>query len=82
MDKPLYPDDIVSRNGKDDQLGVVERTHADVDTHEPSPQRVEEDRIKSSPGILKAAFRRFLKDGIPPKAVSYTHLTLPTKRIV
>lgn len=67
MDQPLHPDDLVARKGAETELGVVERTHADVDTHEPHPDRNEEQHIKHDPAISQAAFRKFLRDGIPPQ---------------
>ena len=59
---------------------------ADVDTevmvYAPNPYRVEED--ESANGLLTVMTERFAKDKLPPtdRPVSYTHLTLPTKRIV
>ncbi|TKA81090.1 hypothetical protein B0A55_02527, partial [Friedmanniomyces simplex] len=67
MDRPLHTEDIVSKKTDTSLLGVVERTHADVDTHEPSPQRYEPRPIKRHPDVQRASFRKFLKDGVPPK---------------
>ena len=65
--RPLHPDDIVARKGSEELLGVVERTHGDVDTHEPYPQRDEDEDIVKWPSISPSEFRKFLGDGIPPK---------------
>ncbi|TKA34298.1 hypothetical protein B0A50_00278 [Salinomyces thailandicus] len=68
MDHTLHVDDIVSRtSNKTVSLGVVERTHGDVDTHEPRPNRIEPEPIKHDSQISQAAFRQFKRDGIPPK---------------
>ncbi|KAK5126045.1 hypothetical protein LTR85_011400 [Meristemomyces frigidus] len=67
MDRPLYTDDVVARKTNDNQLGVIERTHADVDTHEPHPERQEGEPIKHDREISQAAFRKFQRDGVPPK---------------
>jgi len=78
MDRPLHPDDIVCSKANDERLAVVERTHADVDTHEPFPGRSETGAIKHAKDITPAVFKRFMKDGVPPKGtvlVRWTHVT-------
>ncbi|KAK3626822.1 hypothetical protein LTR22_023026 [Elasticomyces elasticus] len=67
MDRPLHTDDIVSRVNSPSLLAVVERTASDIDTHEPRPQHYEPSNIKCHSSISKQIFRRFLKDGVPPK---------------
>ncbi|KAK3721890.1 hypothetical protein LTR37_002706 [Vermiconidia calcicola] len=67
MDRPLHTDDLVANKSKTTQLAVVERTYADVDTHEPHPERDEIDNLVHDRTVKKAAFRKFLKDGVPPK---------------
>ncbi|KAK3673300.1 hypothetical protein LTR78_006845 [Recurvomyces mirabilis] len=67
MESTLHSDDIVASLADDSRLGVVERTHADVDTHEPHPQDTEEGHIKHDRGIDQFRFRQFLKEGVPPK---------------
>lgn len=66
-DRLLYPDDIVAKKANLSLLAAVERTHGDVDTHIPRPSQNELDPIKPDASISRAAFRQFLKDGIPPK---------------
>lgn len=67
MDRSLHTDDVVAKKGNENQLGIIERTHADVDTHEPFPEREEGERIKHDRDISQAAYRKFSKDGVPPK---------------
>jgi len=67
MDRPLHPDDIVAKGSNESQLGVVERTHGDVDTHDPYPERNEVDPIKHDREINQTTFRKFKRDGVPPK---------------
>ncbi|KAK4541974.1 hypothetical protein LTR36_007174 [Oleoguttula mirabilis] len=67
MDRPLHTDDVVAKKGNENQLGVIERTHADVDTHEPYPEREEDDPIRHDREISQAAFRKFHRDGVPPQ---------------
>ncbi|KAK3622714.1 hypothetical protein LTR56_022007 [Elasticomyces elasticus] len=67
MDRPLHTDDIVSKKNSPTLLAVVERTPSDIDTHEPRPQHYEPSNIKCHSSISKPIFRRFLKDGVPPK---------------
>ncbi|KAK5108556.1 hypothetical protein LTR62_008213 [Meristemomyces frigidus] len=67
MESTLHVDDIVESLAVAGNLGVVERTHADIDTHNPRPQDVEDGPIKRHRDIPQPDFRRFLKDGIPPK---------------
>lgn len=66
MDRPLHPDDIVARKSDLTQLAVVERTCGDIDTHVPYPGHGQEP-ITHDKSISSAAYRRFMKDGIPPK---------------
>ena len=69
MDRPLYPDDIVAKKSNESLLAVVDRTHGDVDTHEPRPGQGEES-INRDKDIKKSAFTKFMKDGIPPKGTA------------
>lgn len=69
MEKPLFPDDIIQKQAHAKHVGIVERTHADVDSHEPSPQRHEPDPIIRDPDVSQRAFNQFLRDGVPPKGV-------------
>lgn len=63
----FYTEDLVlERSRKPSQLGFVLRTHGDVDSHIPHP-RSEYLDIKKDKNISKVEFRRFLRDGIPPK---------------
>ncbi|TKA32260.1 hypothetical protein B0A54_15024, partial [Friedmanniomyces endolithicus] len=67
MERPLHVEDIVSKKNDHTVLALVERTHADVDTHEPNPKRHEQGPIKRHADVSPASFRRFLKDGVPPR---------------
>lgn len=53
---------------KDDpqQMGVVDRTTSDVDTHDPHPER-EYDKLECHQEIPAKEFQKFKKTGIPPK---------------
>lgn len=49
-----------------------------MDTHEPHPQRQEPDPITKDKDVSQAAFKKFLKDGVPPKGtvmVRWSHTT-------
>ncbi|SMR44004.1 unnamed protein product [Zymoseptoria tritici ST99CH_3D1] len=67
MARPLHPDDIVSRKDNKAALAVVERTHDGIDTHQPYPGKTEIEPITHDRAISQASFRRFMKDGVPPK---------------
>ncbi|KYG41690.1 hypothetical protein M433DRAFT_147461 [Acidomyces richmondensis BFW] len=67
MDCAFYPDDIVELKSNERQLGLVERTYGDVDTHGPFPERSEFVPIRHDADIESAAFEQFLADGVPPK---------------
>ena len=76
----LYPDDVVALQSDASILGVVEKTHGDVDTHDAHPGRLEPDRIHHDRSISKAMFNKFMIDGIPPKdtvLVRWEHTTHP-----
>ncbi|KAK0884011.1 hypothetical protein LTR87_002232 [Friedmanniomyces endolithicus] len=89
MERPLHVEDIVSRKSDATVLAVVERTHADVDTHEPNPKRHEPGPIKRHADVPVAPFRRFLSDGVPPRGTvlvrwqTTDHLQLlPTSKLI
>jgi ubiquitin-conjugating enzyme E2 O len=65
MARTLHTDDVVVE-GDDTQIGVVERTHGDVDSHHPFPARSSSDSLVRDQSITKKLFDKFLKDGIPP----------------
>ena len=65
MDPSLYVDDVVARKSDEFILGVVERTHEDVDSHDLYPGSYE--RVKRDKDTLKSLFKTFMKDGVPPK---------------
>lgn len=67
----FHADDLVLLDGR---IGVVERTHADVDTHVPDPARGEYDSITRDPSISQKIFYRFLRDGIPPSGYAFVRL--------
>lgn len=78
MEKPLFPDDIVQRKTHPQHIGVVDRTHADVESHEPNPQRHEPEPIIKDSDVSQRAFSQFLRDGVPPKGdvlVRWQHTT-------
>jgi ubiquitin-conjugating enzyme E2 O len=67
MDINLYPDDVVVHKTREHTVGVVERTHYDLDSHTPHPGREETEKIDHDRQISGTAFKKFLKDGAPPK---------------
>ena len=67
MDRPLHPDDVVLKRANEAHLGVIERTHADVSTHDPRPESMEAEPIKYDRLIALTLFRKFQRDGVPPK---------------
>ena len=85
----LQTDDVVALATDDSMLGVVERTHGDVDSHEPYPGRDEPDKIRHDRSISKTLFIQFMRDGVPPKDtvfVRWEHTThpslIPTSKLV
>ncbi|KAK3056696.1 hypothetical protein LTR09_002489 [Extremus antarcticus] len=66
MATQLHADDLVANRDDETELGIVERTHADVDTHTPHPARNDPDPIRPDRGVSRKLFDKFLKDGIPP----------------
>jgi ubiquitin-conjugating enzyme E2 O len=79
--RELQTDDVVALATDNSILGVVEKTHGDVDTHEPYPQRQEPEKIHHDRGISKIVFNQFMRDGIPPKDtvfVRWQHSTHPS----
>ncbi|KAK0271982.1 hypothetical protein LTR91_000651 [Friedmanniomyces endolithicus] len=89
MERPLHVEDIVSKKSDHTVLALVERTHADVDTHEPNPKRHEQGPIKRHADVSPASFRKFLKDGVPPRGTvlvrwqTTDHLQLlPTSKLI
>ena len=76
----LHPDDVIALKSDESKLGVVEKTHGDVDTHEPHPGRNEPDKIRHDRSISKTIFNKFMIDGIPPKdivLIRWQHTTHP-----
>lgn len=67
--KSYHVDDIVALNKGDniDAVGYVDRTHSDVESHEPFPAQTYGMKITRSKSLSRAAFKQFLKDGVPPK---------------
>ncbi|KAK5130093.1 hypothetical protein LTR08_002481 [Meristemomyces frigidus] len=67
MARPLHPDDVVLKRANEAQIGIIERTHADVSTHDPNPESLEAEPIKHDRSIAQPLFRKFKRDGVPPK---------------
>ncbi|KAK4626991.1 putative ubiquitin-conjugating enzyme E2 25 [Fulvia fulva] len=78
MERVLHPDDIVYNRADSKQLAVVERTHDDIETHQPFPGRTEQEPIKHDRSISHVVFRRFMKDGVPPKDMVLVRWQLET----
>lgn len=81
ISQELQTDDVVALKTDDCMLGVVEKTHGDVDTHDPYPGRSEPDKIRHDRSISKAVFSQFMRDGIPPEdvvLVRWQHTTHPS----
>lgn len=65
----LYVEDtVVDASRHVSGVGIVERTHEDVDGHAPYPQGDYGGfQIVNADGVSPAQLRQFLRDGIPPK---------------
>ena len=64
--KPVFLiDDICTLKHEPDVVAVIERTHTDVEYHDPYPQETL-GKIKKHRTIPRAAFKQFLEDGVPP----------------
>ncbi|KIW08638.1 uncharacterized protein PV09_00594 [Verruconis gallopava] len=61
----FYTEDMCDMRYEPGHIGVVERTTADVDTHEPHPH-LDYDVLRCHKDIGREAFRKFKHDGIPP----------------
>lgn len=65
-------EDLVARRGGDPHdVATVDRTHSDVDTHEPQPGRHEYEPMLENDSVSKSARRHFLRDGVPPKGTVF-----------
>lgn len=67
MERPLHCDDIVVKRSDHRQQGVVDRTHGELDSHQPYPGQTEADAIDHDKSLSKPIFRQFMQDGVPPK---------------
>jgi len=68
--RTFHVDDVVaSKNGEglENAVGYVDRTYGDIDTHEPYPAETYHMKIHRPKALSRAAYRQFLKDGVPPK---------------
>lgn len=69
--KTFHVDDIVGWKTSDsdllDAVGFVDRTHGDVESHEPMPAGSYGVKIHRSKSLSRVAFKQFMKDGVPPK---------------
>jgi ubiquitin-conjugating enzyme E2 O len=62
----FYVEDMCTLRDDPSQMGVVDRTTSDVDTHEPHPER-EYDDLRCHKDIPIKDFQKFKKTGIPPQ---------------
>ena len=74
MDRPLYTDDVVASKTDATKLAVVERTHADVDSHEPDVGRTDPG-VQRDKAVPVKSFKQFMRDGIPPKGTVFVRWT-------
>ncbi|KAI9703074.1 MAG: hypothetical protein M1820_005946 [Bogoriella megaspora] len=63
----FWAEDICALKSNPTCFGIVERSHSDVDTHDPSPLREFPSGIEKHAGVKKRDFEEFLISGIPPK---------------
>lgn len=49
-------------------IGVIDRTHHDVDSHEPEPYRTYEEPIVRNSHVSDEDFLAFMSSGVPPRA--------------
>ncbi|KAE9967333.1 hypothetical protein EG328_008282 [Venturia inaequalis] len=62
----FFSEDMCTLKDDPQQMGVVDRTTSDVDTHDPHPDR-EYDKLDCHQDIPAKEFQKFKKTGIPPK---------------
>ncbi|KAF2753335.1 hypothetical protein EJ05DRAFT_494856 [Pseudovirgaria hyperparasitica] len=65
--KVICVDDACAHADDSLQRGIVQRTHTDVDSHEPDPQRDYHENITCDVSISIFDYALFLRSGIPPK---------------
>lgn len=67
--KTFHVDDVVAlKNGETmDAVGFVDRTHGEVESHEPLPGGAYGMKIHRSKSLSRAAYKQFMRDGVPPK---------------
>lgn len=66
-DVRFHVDDICALAKDDQTIGIVDRTHHEIDSHEPLPTNTYGVRIYRHKSLSRPAFKTFLKDGVPPK---------------
>ncbi|KAI9657181.1 MAG: hypothetical protein M1821_003348 [Bathelium mastoideum] len=62
----FWTEDICALKKNSNQIGVIERTHYDVDTHEIKPESSYPSGIKRNTSVKRVDFESFLRSGIPP----------------
>ncbi|KAH7130196.1 hypothetical protein B0J11DRAFT_482550 [Dendryphion nanum] len=60
-------EDTVGLPGDKIQVGIVDRSFGDVDSHEPRPQRDYGETIERHQDVPEPQFNKFLRTGIPPR---------------
>ncbi|KAL1306245.1 hypothetical protein AAFC00_004335 [Neodothiora populina] len=67
--RSFHVDDVVAfKTGETvDAVGYIDRTHADVESHDPLPGESYGMKIHRSKSLSREAYKQFMRDGIPPK---------------
>ncbi|KAF2086195.1 hypothetical protein K490DRAFT_67116 [Saccharata proteae CBS 121410] len=65
-DLQLCVEDTCRLKRKPWMIGVVDRTHNDVDSHDPEPQNEYSLAIERHPSIDPSVFLQFMRSGVPP----------------
>lgn len=66
-DVRFHVDDICALKKDDQTIGIVDRTHHEIDSHDPLPTGTYGLKIHRHKSLSRPAFKTFLKDGVPPK---------------
>jgi ubiquitin-conjugating enzyme E2 O len=78
----FYVEDMCTMKDDPSQMGVVDRTTSDVDTHDPHPER-EYEHLQCHKDIPLKDYQTFKKTGIPPQdTVLVTWQTKPVQELI
>ncbi|GAB7337808.1 hypothetical protein MBLNU457_4216t3 [Dothideomycetes sp. NU457] len=78
-DRLFFLDDVCVLKDDSATVAIVERSHNDVDTHDSFPSHYASSLIDRHHRVPKPAFKRFCRDGIPPKDTVLVSWADPSK---